>query len=547
MRHANWRHLVPMALCLLLPLAARAETPPPVLAGAVRSDREGAMEGVVVTATRPGSIVAVSVTSDAAGRYVFPAGRLDPGDYTLAIRAAGYRLAGPAGTRIAAGASATADLTLLPVADLSSQLSNAEWMISLPGSEAQKAPLLDCTSCHTLERVMRSTHDAAEWAQVIVRMNGYAQVSHPLKPQRLPDQGRAGKPEQFRELAAYLASINLSATDQWSYALRTLPRPHGRETRAIVTEYDLRRPTIEPHDVIVDRAGKVWYSDFGGLFVGAFDPRTLALTEYPVRRFKPRAPVGLLSLAADQDGRIWFDTLYQGAIGRLDPVNGHIDYFRMPAQYDDDWVQLNFLGLHHERDGKVWTKNVGSQHVFRIDVASGAWEAFRPTDRLPMSRPGIYEVLADSRNNLWMAEFFEGYLGRIDARTTDVAWYAPPTPHARLRRLTIDGQDRVVVTEYRGNKVAVFDPRAERFTEYALPVATFPYRAETDRNGQIWTSTMSSDRLLRLDPATGTVLQYLMPTTTNMRSVFVDNSTDPVTIWVGSNHDHRLVRIEPLD
>jgi hypothetical protein len=28
---------------------------------------------------------------------------------------------------------------------------------------------------------------------------------------------------------------------------------------------------------------------------------------------------------------------------------------------------------------------------------------------------------------------------------------------------------------------------------------------------------------------------------------FVDNSTTPVTFWVGSNHDHRIVKVEPLD
>ena len=32
-----------------------------------------------------------------------------------------------------------------------------------------------------------------------------------------------------------------------------------------------------------------------------------------------------------------------------------------------------------------------------------------------------------------------------------------------------------------------------------------------------------------------------------MRTVFVDNSTTPVTFWTGSNHDHRMVKVEPLD
>ena len=45
----------------------------------------------------------------------------------------------------------------------------------------------------------------------------------------------------------------------------------------------------------------------------------------------------------------------------------------------------------------------------------------------------------------------------------------------------------------------------------------------------------------------GTAIEYLMPTATNMRTVYVDNSTAPVTFWVGSNHAHALVKVEPLD
>ena len=58
---------------------------------------------------------------------------------------------------------------------------------------------------------------------------------------------------------------------------------------------------------------------------------------------------------------------------------------------------------------------------------------------------------------------------------------------------------------------------------------------------------MSSDRVIRLDPKSGTATEYLMPSGTNMRTVYVDNSTTPVTFWVGSNHAHALVKVEPLD
>lgn len=65
------------------------------LTGTVSSDAEGNMEGVVVTAKKPGSIVQVSVTSDTQGRYTFPENRLNPGEYTISIRAVGYDINPP--------------------------------------------------------------------------------------------------------------------------------------------------------------------------------------------------------------------------------------------------------------------------------------------------------------------------------------------------------------------------------------------------------------------------------------------------------------------
>ena len=518
------------------------------LTGQVSSAEEGNMEGVVVSAQKPDSTVMVSVTTDAQGRYAFPEGRLEPGEYTLAIRAVGYDIAAPTTAKVSAESTATADIKLKKTANLAGQLTNAEWMESIPGTEDQKAQLLNCTSCHTLERIVRSTHNSDEFTQVLSRMAGYGAVSQPIKPQRMLDASRSGAPEQYRKMADYLATINLSSVDKWQYDLKTLPRPTGRATHAIVTEYKMPRPQIEPHDVLV-RDGMVWYSDFGNEFISKFDPKTLKLTEYPVKKFKPDAPEGNLAIDFDTKGTIWFDTMYQGSLGNLDPKTGDIKYYPLDPKWNDVRVQLNFVGLHHEVDGKVWTKSVGTQDIFRVDLATGQWEKFHPTDEIAGgSHYGIYQVAADSHNNLWMAEFTEGHLGKIDAKTLKVTWYAPPTPHARLRRMVIDDKDHILVTEYRGNKIAEFDPATEKFTEYALPTQyTNPYRAIFDKNGEIWTGGMATDRVVRFDPKTNKDVEYLMPKDTNMRTAFVDNSTSPVTFWVGSNHDAALVKVEPQD
>ena len=95
-----------------------------------------------------------------------------------------------------------------------------------------------------------------------------------------------------------------------------------------------------------------------------------------------------------------------------------------------------FVGLRHDVDGKVWTKSVGTQDIYPARSRNRHMGAVSPAEG-SASRPslGIYQVISDSHNNLWMAEFQHGHLGKIDAKTCKVTWYDPPTPHARLRRM----------------------------------------------------------------------------------------------------------------
>ena len=122
-----------MLFCLTTP-SARAQGQS-ALTGTVRSDAEGAMEGVVVTAKKPNSIVQVSVTTDAQGHYAFPENRLEPGDYTLSIHAVGYDIDAPTKATVESEKVTTTDIKLKKTSNLASQLTNAEWMMSVPGTE----------------------------------------------------------------------------------------------------------------------------------------------------------------------------------------------------------------------------------------------------------------------------------------------------------------------------------------------------------------------------------------------------------------------------
>jgi virginiamycin B lyase len=182
MRTTTLGLLAGAALALIITAGpAHAQT---ALAGVVSSAQEGPMEGVLITARKDGATMAITVVSDARGHYAFPAAKLAPGHYTLTIRAVGYDLDGKATADVAAGGGASADLKLAKTHNIAAQLTNAEWIDSVPGTPVQKDALFNCVGCHTVERIVRSTHDADEFVQTMKRMSSYANQSMPVRPQK---------------------------------------------------------------------------------------------------------------------------------------------------------------------------------------------------------------------------------------------------------------------------------------------------------------------------------------------------------------------------
>jgi hypothetical protein len=387
-----------------------ATAPESALIGRVSSAEEGSMEGVLVSAKKAGSTITVTVVSDAQGRYSFPAARIAPGEYALSIRAAGYDLDGSDVAIVTAGKTAEIDLKLRKASDLAAQLTNADWIASVPGSQQQKSTLLSCVGCHTIERIARSKYDTEGFMTTLKRMSGYANQSTPIHPQL-----RLGERDTAAELNKANTQINM--TSPMSYAV----------------------------------------------------------------------------------------------------------------------------------DGKLWSQNNGFAGVHRIDLKSGKWETWDPFKENPRGH-NIYDVIADSRNNGYFTDIGREHIGKIDAKTGKLTLYQTPTMGSGPRRGMMDAQDRLWFGEYRGNKIGMFDTKGETFKEWTLPTAwSNPYDVTVDKNDEAWTGSMLNDRITRLNSKTGEFTEYLLPKTTNVRRVFVDNSTTPVTFWVGSNHGASIIKLEPLE
>jgi streptogramin lyase len=524
------------------------------ISGAVSSAEDGAMEGVLVSAKKDGSNKTVTVVSDAKGHYSFPAARLEPGHYQITIRAVGYDLDGTPAAEVAAGKAAATDIKLKKTRNLALQLSNAEWLISMPGDDKMKSNLNGCNSCHTYQRILRSAHTSEEFQEIFKRMGHYSPGSTPIHPQPLLPGPRGERPrvaaDKAKALGDYLAGANLSTTTSWEYPLKTLPRPKGQATHVVITEYDLPRPEAQPHDVILTADGHAWFSDFGNQFIGELDPKTGKVTDYPVPVLKKDEPKGLLQVDTDPDGNVWGAMMYQGGIAKLDRKTKQVTVYPIPKEWQSNSTQESMVSPSYANvDGYVWTNNQERHDLYRLNVKTGQFEnmgaaKFPGTDKTLSA----YGMPVDHSNKLFMLEFGNTNIGHYDPATKQVKVYKTPTPGSKPRRGRVDEQNRLWFAEYGGNAIGMFDPKTEQVKEFRLPTPwSDPYDVVADKSGKVWAGSMFTDEVNRLDPSSGKTTDYLLPRSTNIRRVFADNTTNPPSLWVGSNHGASIVHVEPLD
>ena len=543
-------------LCLAFVGLVTAQTQsPPALTGKVTSHAEGVMEGVLVGAKKAGSTIATWVVTDAQGLYSFPRERLEPGTYSIRVRAVGYDLQ-----------STSAEVTTHPsqldlplekvtsTSKLGMQLSNTEWLMSVPGTPGQKLALAGCVNCHSLQKVLFSRFSADEMGHVVQRMTRHTNNSSLLHPWMRPAEDFPPRPPSSAQIATgkFLSSINLSSRDTFEFPLKTLPRPKGKATQVIYTVYELPRPDASPHDEVFDGQGNLWYSDFNSQFIGKLDLKTGKVVEYTVPQSRLlQTAQGGLQIDIGREGRIYFGNMFQMAIVRFDPKTEKMDVFKHPmaeSTYGDGHLTMVDPAFQHV-DGKLWinvafaTGTAGG--TWQVDLATNKWTQVTYPSGSPEAR--AYDVVADSKNNMYGMGMGNDKLWKTDGKTLQTAWYDFPTKGPGCRRGHIDSQDRLWCAVFNGNRLAMFDPKTQKITEWKVPTEwTRPYDAQFDDKTYLWTAGMDNDLAVRLNTQTGEFTEYLLPHRTNVRHIEVQKSGAFSSMWLGDQHGNTIVRVEPL-
>ena len=150
----------------------------------------------------------------------------------------------------------------------------------------------------------------------------------------------------------------------------------------IITEYDLPRKDAQPHDVVMDADGMIWYSDFSHQFIGEMDPATGKVTDHPIPTLRPDEPKGSLDLEFDPQGNLWLAMMYQAGICKFDRKTKQVTAYPFPKEWLNPTTQASMVSPQHDDvDGKVWTNNQDTHLVYRLDTRHRQIRGSRPGGR----------------------------------------------------------------------------------------------------------------------------------------------------------------------
>jgi streptogramin lyase len=508
--------------------------------GIVKSVDGNLLEGMMVQLISKKTAIRTTVFTDAAGHYEFP--ELEPGAYILHIAQPREFYPYAREPVDVAGANALADIVLQritksdvlpPYPEIAAQMTGSEWLMSLSGAGAEKRLLtVNCNWCHSYQQIFRNHYDEAGWSKILYRMIHGA--GSPLI--NINQRGRFSPQDEAR-LVHWLATVRGPQSADPGFI--ALPRPQGRATRVIITEYELPRLETATHDVSGDANGNIWYSTHRSSYVGRLDPRTGKVTEFHVPPVQPGALPGTHWIHVDNNGIVWGSENWAHNIWRLDPKTG--DFRRIPWHVKEP---LNTpMGGNYALDPEGFIWKARNHKVSKVDALTGKEVLGIITQKFP----GTYgsAISHDGRyfgGGAWPRD------GVIIADTHTGKVYEPDTStNSGPARGEFDLKDNYWAGG-RGGELVEFNMAEKRIHEFPLPTPyASMYTAQADKNGEVWGGEMHSGRYFRFNPKTEQFTEYVLPEPYGIdRESWIDNSTDPVTVWY-VDHEGWITRIQPLD
>ncbi len=251
-------------------------------------------------------------------------------------------------------------------------------------------------------------------------------------------------------------------------------------------------------------------------------------------------------LMVDPEGHVLITGMFTHRMYRLDPADGSFATVPIPVP------NANPRALDIDSEGR-WLVLLGAPgSVARHDPSSGEWESWEF---------GAYphSIDIDANGRVWWNGHFTvdpELIGALDPTTGEVMRYEVPRgPDADVPtgestipyglRVAPDGT--VWATQLRGGHLIRLDPETGEIRQWKLPSAyAGPRRPDVAPDGTVWIPEYSAGKLARFDPVSEAFEEWDLPVPEALPYVVrVDQSNGRV--WIGTGHGDFIASFDPVE
>lgn len=266
--------------------------------------------------------------------------------------------------------------------------------------------------------------------------------------------------------------------------------------------------------------GNIYITVMNAEKIARFDTRAKTFREWDLP--EGARPHGLL---VDRNGQVWYTGNGNGTIGQLDPVTGKVIEHKAPSGGDPHTLVTDDRGT-------IWFTVHNGNRIGRLDMHTGTITEFQASGH-------PYGIALDKAGNVWFCENGGNKLGKLDPKTGKIA-ELPLPPNSTPRRMAAAPDGLLWVTLADSGELIRVDPVAGKvFKVYGLPAGARggPYAVTVDGAGIVWVNEISTDTVVRLNPATNRFRIFTLPSKdVGIRKMIVDAEG---RLWyMGSNNGH---------
>jgi virginiamycin B lyase len=563
-----WFRIFGLLAALLYVGTSTAQTVPSStngLAGTVKSSDGKPLEGVPVSAKALGSTITTSVYTDQSGKYFFPP--LPDGKYQMWAQTVGFELT-HADQTISSGKKMQQDFALKPFQDVWRQLSDGEWLASLPDGTVEdrrmkKILVYTCSACHNSGFLLEKRFSKPDWTIIVNQMAKLSGSSDPPGPgccggvaaannddvpgggkfakPMLDDEGNPIGPERRiletykKDIIEYLARVR--GPEPFPLNIKPFPRPTGEAADIVVTEYDvpdkdsrtigrLDPKTGRTTQFTLNQDGSTGRNDqpeYGnnefregtdwskGIRTRLYGQHDLALGKDGYIYLVPEVGVGL-----DPGGNVWCSLGGNQLAAKFDVKTEKLTPFPLPQ----GWAKFN-NGKDVDSKGFVW--GAQSTGTYRLDPATGKYTEIKAKTQL--GRP--YGLTVDSADNVWIAQIAVDKVGYVDGRTGEVG--------------------EVVLPPIDDEEISAADREIGRGWDLGAPLyGKGPRRLRADMKGDtLWVSEFFGGRLAKIDIHTKKITEYKLPAQYRYANPYEPVIDKNHMVWFSLSNQDALGKFNP--